>query len=148
MSRPIVVVFAILGLLQAVTAIDLSLSRRVQIDFDEKDIVPKTQLKSLVPEAHAASGFIGNLEIGRRYADEKVFRRVIEFNNPTNTIQTTTLTLTINGGILHYLSAVNENGSYAVICDESTTLGSSSGSINVRAAANTKSYVSLVAASH
>ncbi|XP_011163167.1 uncharacterized protein LOC105198211 [Solenopsis invicta] len=147
MSRPIVVAFAILGLLQAVIAIDLSLSKNIQINLDEKDIVPKTDLKNLVPEPHAANEFIGNLEIGTRYADEKVFRRIIEFNNPTNTVQTTTLTLTVNG-ILHYISAVNQNGSYAVICDEVSTLGSSRGSIKVRAAANTKSYVLIVAAAH
>lgn len=46
MSRPIVVAFAILGLLQAVIAIDLSLSKNIQINLDEKDIVPKTDLVS------------------------------------------------------------------------------------------------------
>lgn len=54
--------------------------------------------KSLVPDTYAASGFIGNLEIGRRYPEETVFRRVIEFNNPTNTVQSSTLTLTVNNG--------------------------------------------------
>lgn len=53
--------------------------------------------KSLVPDTYAA-GFIGNLEIGRRYSDETIFRRVIEFNNPTNTVQSSTLTLTVTNG--------------------------------------------------
>ncbi|XP_071573612.1 uncharacterized protein [Temnothorax nylanderi] len=148
MSRPIVVALAILGLLQAATAIDLSQTKNVQVDFSERDIVPKTALKSLVPETHAASGFIGNLEIGRRYADESVFRRVIEFNNPTNTVQSSTLSLTVTNGIIHYISVVNDSGSYAVICDEPGTLGKSRANINIRASANTKSYLTIVVAAH
>ncbi|CAL1677182.1 unnamed protein product [Lasius platythorax] len=148
MSRPIVVVFAVLALLQASSAIDLSETKNVQIQFADEDIVPKTALKSLVPDTYAASGFIGNLEIGRRYPEETVFRRVIEFNNPTNTVQSSTLTLTVNNGILHYVSVVNDSGSYAVVCDEPNTLGSSRGNINIRASANTKSYLTIVAAVH
>lgn len=51
------------------------------------------------------AGFIGNLEIGKRYADETVFRRVIEFNNPTSSVQSTTLTLTVTNGE----KIINEN---------------------------------------
>lgn len=53
--------------------------------------------KSLVPNIRAA-GFIGNLEIGRRYSDETVFHRVMEFENPTNTVRSITLTLTVTNG--------------------------------------------------
>ncbi|KYM78372.1 PREDICTED: uncharacterized protein LOC105621509 [Atta cephalotes] len=149
MSRPIVVLaLAILGLLQTVAAVDLSQTKNVQIDFTEKDIVPKTALKNLLPETYAATGFIGNIEIGRRYADETVFRRVIVFNNPTDRVQSTTLTLSVTNGILHYTSVVNDNGSYAVACDEPTTLGSSKGKINIRGAPNTRSSITIIAAAH
>ncbi|KYN05657.1 PREDICTED: uncharacterized protein LOC108771483 [Cyphomyrmex costatus] len=149
MSRPIVVLaLAILSLLQTVTAVDLSQTKNVQIDFAEKDIVPKTALKNLLPETYAATGFIGNIEIGRRYADETIFRRVIVFNNPTDRVQSTTLTMSVTNGILHYISVVNDNGSYAVACDEPTTLGSRNGKINIRGAPNTRSSVTVIAAAH
>jgi len=54
--------------------------------------------KSLTPETHAAPGFIGNLEIGTRYADESVFHRVIEFNNPTSRVQSASITLSVRNG--------------------------------------------------
>ncbi|XP_011634354.2 uncharacterized protein LOC105425330 [Pogonomyrmex barbatus] len=147
MSRPIVVALAILGLLQAATAIDLSQTDNIQVNFAEEDVVPKTALKSLVSNTYAA-GFIGNLEIGQRRADETVFRRVIEFNNPTNTVQSGILTLTITNGVIHYISVMNDNGSYAVVCGESSSLGTSRTSINIRASANTKSYLTIIAAAH
>ncbi|XP_029662778.1 uncharacterized protein LOC115235255 [Formica exsecta] len=148
MSRPIVVVLAVLAFLQASSAsVDLSETKNVLIEFADKDVVPKTALKNLVPNTYVA-GFIGNLEIGRRYSDETIFRRVIEFNNPTNIVQSSTLTLTVTNRILHYISVVNDNGSYAVICDEPNTLGSSRGNINIRASPNTKSYLTIITAVH
>lgn len=54
--------------------------------------------KNLVPDIRAAAGFIGNLEIGRRYSDETVFHRVMEFENPTKYVQSITLTLTVTNG--------------------------------------------------
>ncbi|XP_012216305.1 uncharacterized protein [Linepithema humile] len=147
MSRLIIVVLGVLVLLQMVSAIDLSTTKNVEIAFADTDTVPKTALKNLLPNSYAA-GFIGNLEIGRRYPDETIFRRVIEFDNPTNTVQSSTLTLTVTNGIIHYVSVVNESGSYAVVCDEVNTLGSSRGNINIRAAAKTKSYLTVITAVH
>ncbi|XP_019882595.1 uncharacterized protein LOC105249593 [Camponotus floridanus] len=149
MSRLIVVALAVLAFLQASTStsVDLSKTKNVLIELADEDIVPKTALKSLVPETYVA-GFIGNLEIGRRYPDETIFRRVIEFNNPTTTVQSNTLTLTVTNGILHYISVINDSGSYAVVCDEPNTLGSSRGNINIRASPKTKSYLTVVTAVH
>ncbi|XP_050460142.1 uncharacterized protein LOC126856025 [Cataglyphis hispanica] len=148
MSCPIVVMLAILTFLQASSAsVDLSETKNVLIEFADEDVVPKTALKSLVPNTYVA-GFIGNLEIGRRYSDETIFRRVIEFNNPTNTVQSSTLTLTVTNGILHYISVINDSSSYAVVCDEPNTLGSSRGNINIRASPNTKSYLTIITAVH
>nr|ADX36407.1 hypothetical protein [Brachymyrmex patagonicus]ADX36412.1 transcriptional regulator for cysteine regulon [Brachymyrmex patagonicus] len=147
MSRSIVLVLAVLAFLQASSAVDLSETKNVQIAFTDEDVVPKTMLKSLIPNTYVA-GFIGNIEIGTRYPDETIFRRVVEFNNPTNTVQTSTLTLTVTNGIFHYLSVVNDNGSYAVICDEPNTLGSSRARINIRGSPNTRSYLTIVAAVH
>ncbi|KAL6419748.1 hypothetical protein ACFW04_014458 [Cataglyphis niger] len=148
MSCPIVVMLAILTFLQASSAsVDLSETKNVLIEFADEDVVPKTALKSLMPNTYVA-GFIGNLEIGRRYSDETIFRRVIEFNNPTNTVQSSTLTLTVTNGILHYISVMNDSNSYAVVCDEPNTLGSSRGNINIRASPNTKSYLTIITAVH
>ncbi|XP_011686471.1 PREDICTED: uncharacterized protein LOC105449166 [Wasmannia auropunctata] len=147
MSRPIVVALAVLGFLQAATAFDLSQTKNVV--FTEEDIVPKTALKSFVPEAHAAAGFIGNLEVGSRYPDEIVFRRDIDVNNPTNAVHSITLSVTLpNRQTIHYFSVINSSGSYAVVCDQPTTLGSSKSTVNIRLAANTKAYLTLVIAAH
>ncbi|KAL0102342.1 hypothetical protein PUN28_018698 [Cardiocondyla obscurior] len=149
MSRLIVVALAVLGLLQqAAAAIDLSQSKNIQIDFTQDDIVPKTAVKSLMPEKHAASGFIGNFEVGTRYADETIFNRDLVFNNPTNTVQSSTLTININNGIIHYLNVENKSGSYAVICGEPGNIGSYRANINIRAGPNTKSYLTLIVAAH
>lgn len=50
-----------------------------------------------MPDTRGA-GFIGDLEIGQRYSDETVFRRVIVFDNPTNTVERTTLALSVTNG--------------------------------------------------
>lgn len=42
--------------------------------------------------------FIGDLVLGKRYADETIFRRVIELENPTDTVQSTTLNMSVSDG--------------------------------------------------
>ncbi|XP_020289645.1 uncharacterized protein LOC109857585 [Pseudomyrmex gracilis] len=148
MSRAIVVAFAILALLQAASAnSDISKVKNIQIDLTEKDIVPKTTLKNLESNTFTG-GFIGNIEIGQRFPDEVVLRRVIEFENPTNNVQSTTITLTANRGIIHYVRILNDPGSYAVICDEPNSLGSSRGNFNIRVSPRTKSTLTVIAAAH
>jgi len=51
-------------------------------------------------------------------------------------------------GYIHYVKVMNDNGNYAVICDEPTTLGSSKGTINIRVIPYTKSYLTVIAAAH
>lgn len=46
MSRPIVVSLAVLALLQAASAIDVSKTSNVEFEFADKDVVPKTALVS------------------------------------------------------------------------------------------------------
>ncbi|KAG7213097.1 hypothetical protein KM043_002422 [Ampulex compressa] len=136
-----------LALLQAASAIDVSKNKNIEVAFSGNDNVPKTDFKSILPDDRG-TGFIGDLTIGRRYADESVFRRVVEFNNPTNMVQRTTLALTVNSGVVHYISAQNDPGSYAVVCDESSSLGSSRSNVNLRVAPNSKSTLTLVIAAH
>lgn len=47
-------------------------------------------------------GFVGDFMLGQRYADETVFQRIIEFENPTNAIQSTTFKLSVSNGKLYY----------------------------------------------
>ncbi|EZA61044.1 hypothetical protein X777_08256 [Ooceraea biroi] len=56
--------------------------------------------------------------------------------------------MSVTNGIIHYVSVVNDNGSYAVTCGESNSLGSSRSNINIRASPNTKSYLTIVVAAH
>jgi hypothetical protein len=56
-----------------------------------------TLQKGLTSDVYG-NGFIGNLELGRRYSDETVFRRVVEFHNPSNAVASNTLTMSVNNG--------------------------------------------------
>ncbi|KAH0948581.1 hypothetical protein HN011_001700 [Eciton burchellii] len=148
MARMIVItLLAILALLLPARAIDLSKSKNIQLEFADTDVVPKTALKGLTSDVYG-NGFIGNLELGRRYSDETVFRRVVEFHNPSNAVASNTLTMSVNNGIIHYISVVNDNGSYAVVCGEPNSLGSSRSNINIRTFSNTKSYLTITVAAH
>ncbi|KOX75056.1 hypothetical protein WN51_12741 [Melipona quadrifasciata] len=87
--------------------------------------------------------FIGDLIAGQRYADETVFRRVIEFNNPTNTVQGTTLDVSVSSGAIHYISARNVQGSQAVVCGNSNALGASKTSISLRVPPNSLATLNM-----
>ncbi|XP_076672476.1 uncharacterized protein LOC143371330 [Andrena cerasifolii] len=148
MARSIaVVLFTALALLQAASAVDVSKQKNVRLEFTDKDGVSKTRLQGAFPEERGP-GFIGDLTIGQRYADETVFRRVVEFNNPTNAVQTTTLALSVSNGVIHQISAKNVQGSYAVVCEDSNSLGTSRSTLNLRVSPNSTSSLILTIASH
>ncbi|XP_076378989.1 uncharacterized protein LOC117225728 [Megalopta genalis] len=143
MPRSIFTLFAALALLRAASAVDVSQYKSIRVEFGDNDGI---QTKLVADER--GTGFIGDLTVGQRYADETVFRRVIEFENPTNVIQSTTLNLSVSNGAIHYVSARNNPGSYAVVCDNPSSLGTSMGSINLRVPPTSKSVLSLTIASH
>ncbi|XP_003706743.1 uncharacterized protein LOC100874754 [Megachile rotundata] len=144
MFRSIVgILFVALALLQTVSTIDISKYKSVRLEFSSTDGVTQPKLGE-----DRGSGFIGDFIAGQRYSDEIVFRRVVEFENPTNTIQTTTLNISVSNAIIHYISARNAPGSYAVICNDSNSLGSSNGSITLRVSPNSTSSITLVVAAH
>ncbi|XP_011147480.1 uncharacterized protein LOC105187984 [Harpegnathos saltator] len=148
MSRSVVVPLVLLALSQAAfaTTVDVSKTKTVELQFTDEDIVPKTELKNLVPQTYA-NGFIGDLEIGSRLRDETIFQRIIVFNNPTDYVQSSELK--VNGpGIVHYINAQNFQGSYAVVCDHSDALGSSRIYLTIRVNPQTKSRISLFVALH
>ncbi|XP_076288588.1 uncharacterized protein LOC143213030 [Lasioglossum baleicum] len=144
MSRSIFTLFAALAVFQVVSAVDVSKNKSIRLEFGDNDGIPKAKLAG----DERGTGFIGDLTVGRRYADETVFRRVIEFENPTNVIQSSILNLSITNGAIHYVSARNNQGSFAVVCDNPSTLGQSSGSINLRVPPTSTSVLSLTIASH
>ncbi|XP_076656127.1 uncharacterized protein LOC143360860 [Halictus rubicundus] len=144
MSRSIFTLFAALALLQAASAVDVSKHKNIRLEFAANDGVPQTKLAG----DERGTGFIGDLTVGRHFADETVFRRVIEFENPTNVIQSSTLNLSVSNGVIHYVSARNNQGSYAVVCDNPSSLGTSGGSINLRVPPTSTSVLSLTIASH
>ncbi|XP_031834363.2 uncharacterized protein LOC116427766 [Nomia melanderi] len=145
MSRSIFILFAALALLQAASAIDVSKYKNVRLDFGDNDIVPKTKLLGAGEERVPA--FIGDLTLGQRYADETVFQRIVEFENPTNTVQSTTFNLSVSSGVIHYVSAKNSQGSYSVICGPSN-LGTPQTSINVRVPPTSTTVIRMTIAAH
>ncbi|KZC04026.1 hypothetical protein WN55_01287 [Dufourea novaeangliae] len=115
MSRSIFAFFVALAVLQAASAVDISKYKSVRLEFNESHMVLKTKLLGGGDER--ASGFIGDLFVGQRYADEIVFRRVVEFDNPTNTVQTTSLNLSITNGKLFH-SIINFNTPCTIFHDQ------------------------------
>ncbi|XP_012276264.1 uncharacterized protein LOC105697484 [Orussus abietinus] len=117
------------------------------VEFTETDVAPENELTKLA-KYNRGEAFIGDLVIGNRRADETVFWRTVEISNPTDEVYSTVITASVNHGVIHYLSAVNNQGSYAVACDEPYTLGTSKSSFKVRVVPNSKSTLSLVIAAH
>ncbi|XP_060820576.1 uncharacterized protein LOC132909658 [Bombus pascuorum] len=148
MFRSIAAVFIVaLPLLQAASAIDISQDKNIRVELTSNDAVQQTKSVSSYPEERGPL-FIGDLTAGQRYADETVFRRVIEFNNPTNTIQSSTLDVSVTSGVIHYISARNVQGSQAVVCGNPNALGGSKTSINLRVPPNSLATLNMVVAAH
>ncbi|XP_006614663.1 uncharacterized protein LOC102677380 isoform X2 [Apis dorsata] len=146
MFRTIAVVLVVaLPLIQA-SSIDISQRSKYHLEFTSKDAVQQSKLNPLLGER--AIGFIGDLTIGSHQADEQIFYREIELNNPSSVVDSLELKLSVKNGILHYISVVNYSGSQAVVCDRSNILGGSEGFINIRLQRNSKAYLSLVIAAH
>ncbi|KAK9298767.1 hypothetical protein QLX08_008019 [Tetragonisca angustula] len=141
------VLIVALSLHQAAFAIDVSQDKNVRVEFTSNDAVQQTKSVGSYPEERGPI-FIGDLIAGQRYADETVFRRVIEFNNPTNTIQGTTLDVSVSSGAIHYISARNVQGSQAVVCGNSNALGASKTSISLRVPPNSLATLNMVVAAH
>ncbi|XP_033226075.1 uncharacterized protein LOC117178748 [Belonocnema kinseyi] len=120
----------------------------IHVDLTDKDVVPLSEMPRVAGLDEREGGFIGDLIIGQRRADETVFRRTVQVSNPTKQVYSTAISLNVNNGIIHHLSVFNERGSYGVVCDEPYTLGKSRSSFNVRVPPNTESSLSLIVAAH
>ncbi|KAL7286885.1 uncharacterized protein LOC106650898 [Trichogramma pretiosum] len=130
-----------------VEAFDVTKTKTENIFLTEEDVVkdePAGSLRANVREYR----FIGDLVIGDRLADETVFRRSVDIANPTNQVYSTTISLNVERGKIHFLSATNERNSYAVGCDEPYSLGHSKISFNVRVPPSSKSQLWLLVAAH
>ncbi|OAD54128.1 hypothetical protein WN48_08361 [Eufriesea mexicana] len=147
MFRSIVSVLIVAVALVHAAVIDVSQEKNVHLEFTSNEEEQQTKSLGPYPEERGPL-FIGDLVAGQRYADETVFRRVIEFNNPTNTIQATTLDVSVTSGSIHYLSARNVQGSQAVVCGHPNELGRSKTSINLRVPPNSLATLNLLVAAH
>ncbi|XP_043270752.1 uncharacterized protein [Venturia canescens] len=116
--------------------------------FTQDDALPQHELTRLIEEKRETR-FIGDLVVGERRADETIFRRTVEVSNPTEDVYSTAINLSVtNGGIIHYMSMLNEKGSYAVACDEPYSLGKSQSNFYIRVLPNSKSTLTMVVAAH
>ncbi|XP_066594678.1 uncharacterized protein [Prorops nasuta] len=146
MSRQILLLFLATGLLfSGCLALDLSIAKEQVLDLTESDIVPKAQTRIYSEERN---GFIGDLVIGQRHADETVFSRVMEVVNPTNFVQSSSVALNVKNGLIHYIRAINGPGSAVVVCDGPYSLGSSSSQLRLRLSPNSRAVLNLLVAAH
>ncbi|KAK2575685.1 hypothetical protein KPH14_012076 [Odynerus spinipes] len=149
MFRPIFTVVLSAGLLFSVAiAIDVSKTNRTDISLTEDDVVPKTQLKKLLPDSDRRPTSIEDDASGVRYPDEIVYRRILKLDNPTGAIQSTSTELSVNHGLINYVSITNGPNSYAVACIEDSTLGTSRVIIHLRVPPNSSSELMLIVAAH
>ncbi|KAL2715164.1 hypothetical protein V1478_014862 [Vespula squamosa] len=130
-----------------VSAIDVSKTKKTDISLTENDVVPKTQLKQL-PSADRSTTFIGDVSAGGRYPNEVVYRRILQFDNPTREIHSLSVTLSVPNGIINYVNVMNNQGSYAVACIDESTLESSNVIVHYRIPASSTSYLMLIVAAH
>ncbi|KAF7392740.1 hypothetical protein HZH66_008573 [Vespula vulgaris] len=131
-----------------VSAIDVSKTKKTDISLTENDVVPKTQLKQLVPSADRSTTFVGDVSAGGRYPNEVVYRRILQFDNPTGGIHSFSMTLSVPNGIINYVNIMNNQGSYAVACIDESTLESSKVIVHYRIPASSTSYLMLIVAAH
>ncbi|XP_047357837.1 uncharacterized protein LOC124952277 [Vespa velutina] len=134
--------------LTIVSAIDISKTKKTDISLTENDVVEKTQLKQLASSADSSTPFVGDISTGIRYPNEVVYRRILEFNNPTNGIHSFSITLTVPNGIINYVHVRNDQGSNAVACIDESALESSKVNVHFRIPASSTSYLMLVVAAH
>ncbi|XP_043282104.1 uncharacterized protein [Venturia canescens] len=95
----------------------------------------------------SATRFIGDLFVGQRYASERLAQGKFDLDNQSPDVLQKTLYFDVKGTI-HYLSLVNDNGSYLVVCETPYTLGSSVAEVNVRLAPYSTAHYSVIAAFH
>ncbi|XP_024938316.1 uncharacterized protein LOC107265070 isoform X1 [Cephus cinctus] len=115
---------------------------------DEEERYGSPEDSSRLTEADAETRFIGDLVIGQRQQEETLFWRSLEIDNPTNDVYGQEIALAVTNGVIHYISVINDRGSYAVACDRPYALGSSRSSFNIRVTPNSHSYVTVVVGAH
>ncbi|XP_015589553.1 uncharacterized protein LOC107265070 isoform X2 [Cephus cinctus] len=148
MLRQILFVLLIHALLRAVVAKNATPADNSRnLIFTTEDALPANELSRLT-EADAETRFIGDLVIGQRQQEETLFWRSLEIDNPTNDVYGQEIALAVTNGVIHYISVINDRGSYAVACDRPYALGSSRSSFNIRVTPNSHSYVTVVVGAH
>ncbi|XP_015177726.1 PREDICTED: uncharacterized protein LOC107067067 [Polistes dominula] len=135
-------------LFSIISTIDISNTKKTDISLSENDIVPKNQLKQLVPSSDRSTSFIGDAFSGNRYPNEVVYRRILQFDNPTTEIHSFSMTLNVPNGIINYVNIMNNQGSYAVACIDESTLESSKVLVHYRIPASSTSNLLLIVAAH
>ncbi|KAK9298766.1 hypothetical protein QLX08_008018 [Tetragonisca angustula] len=141
MSRLVVTVFIVV-LAQAIFAIDFPKPKVVTLKLTEKDLRPGTYA------APHADSFIGNLVVGTLRGDEQFYIGTAEYENDSTSTITLELTLSINSGIINFVSAENIGGSRSVVCATANTLGSDQSVLNIRVPAKSSLKLSVVIGAH
>ncbi|XP_053979875.1 uncharacterized protein LOC128889647 [Hylaeus anthracinus] len=145
MFRPIVAALLVnLALLQIASAVDVSKYKNIRLEFNDKDAVPKQRLFGVGEER--GRGFIGDIVVGPRLDGEYVFRRQVDFNNPTDEVETSVLNLSVSRGNIHHISARNGPNSFAVVCINSSNAGSPGSSVSIRLAPQSRASLTLTVA--
>ncbi|XP_063990227.1 uncharacterized protein LOC135169296 isoform X1 [Diachasmimorpha longicaudata] len=130
-----------------VVGIDVRVLGDADFRFSSEDAVSVKDLAKQLDD-NRAMRFIGDLTIGERQPSETVFSRTIEVSNPTPEVYRTSISVSVDNGIIHYLSVINDPGSYAVACDERYSLGGSRSRFDLRVTPRSENTLTLIIAAH
>ncbi|XP_015108993.1 uncharacterized protein LOC107035881 [Diachasma alloeum] len=130
-----------------VAGIDVRVLSDADFRFGTDDTISAKDLAKRLDDDRAMR-FIGDLTIGERQHSETVFSRTIQVSNPTPEVYRTAISVSVDNGIIHYLSVINDPGSYAVACDEPYSLGGSRSGFNLRVTPRSENTLTLIIAAH
>ncbi|XP_011309129.1 uncharacterized protein [Fopius arisanus] len=140
-------VIVLINCLVFVVGIDVRVLNDTDFLFTRDDTITAKDLAKRLDDGKAMR-FIGDLTIGERQPSETVFTRTIQVSNPTPEVYRTAISVSVDNGIIHYMSVLNEPGSYAVACDEPYSLGGSRTGFNVRVTPRSETVLTLIIAAH
>ncbi|XP_033335846.2 uncharacterized protein LOC117226019 [Megalopta genalis] len=145
MSRSICILFAVLAVLQAALASPVNEPPVVKTEILNLQVTDLVE-PNLLNDSSSLAGV--DLEVGSHRSGETLYRARNAYANSEQNAVILELHLTIPSGIIHYVQAVNDPSSYAVISSTSNTLGSSESVILLGLPPRTFNVITFTVAAH
>ncbi|XP_076288587.1 uncharacterized protein LOC143213028 [Lasioglossum baleicum] len=119
MSRSICTVFMALAIFQDAFAITVEPDRIINLVVTNQT---SPTIKSF--DGERTSGFIGDMTVGNVSSDDNYYNVEVEFRNPAYFIVHAVTNLSdFRGRNIHYVQAVNKEGSAVALCADESSLG-------------------------